>query len=84
MEYRKTSNTRRALVGNKIVDHSDIIGASPVDVSNEYMATVAWAKRLGHRKPQDNTKKAQLTKNRFGYNQSSHLISGTDSIIYIS
>ena len=28
--YRKTSNIRRTLVGNKIVDHSDIVGASPV------------------------------------------------------
>ena len=28
--YRKTSNVRRALVGNKIVDHSDVVGASPV------------------------------------------------------
>ena len=28
--YRKTSNIRRILVGNKIVDHSDAVGASPV------------------------------------------------------
>ena len=28
--YRKTSNIWRTLVGNKIVDHSDVIGASPV------------------------------------------------------
>ena len=28
--YRKTSNTRRTLVGNKTVDHSDVVGASPV------------------------------------------------------
>ena len=28
--YRKTSNIRRNLVGNKIVDHSDVVGASPV------------------------------------------------------
>ena len=27
--YRKTSNISRTLVGNKIVDHSDIVGASP-------------------------------------------------------
>ena len=26
--YRKTSNTRRTLEGNKIVDHSDVFGAS--------------------------------------------------------
>ena len=26
---RQTSNIRRTLVGNKIVDHSDVVGASP-------------------------------------------------------
>ena len=29
-KYRKVSNIRCTLVGNKIVDHSDVIGASPV------------------------------------------------------
>ena len=29
-EYRKVSNIRRTLVGNNIVDHSDVVGASPV------------------------------------------------------
>ena len=29
-KYCKTSNIRRTLVGNKIVDHSDVVGASPV------------------------------------------------------
>ena len=29
-DYRKTSNWSRTLVGNKIVDHSDEVGASPV------------------------------------------------------
>ena len=28
--YRKISNIRRTLVGNTIVDHSDVVGASPV------------------------------------------------------
>ena len=26
--YRKVSNIRRTLVGNKIVDHSDVVGAT--------------------------------------------------------
>ena len=30
MEYRQVSNIRRTLAGNKIVDHSDVVGASPV------------------------------------------------------
>ena len=29
-KYRKVSNISRTLVGNKIVDHSDVVGASPV------------------------------------------------------
>ena len=28
--YRQTSNISRTLVGNTIVDHSDVVGASPV------------------------------------------------------
>ena len=28
--YRKTSSTSRSLVGNKIIDNSDVVGASPV------------------------------------------------------
>ena len=28
--YRKTSNKSRTLLGNKIVDNSDVVGASPV------------------------------------------------------
>ena len=30
LSYRKTSNISRTLVGNKIVDNSDEVGASPV------------------------------------------------------
>ena len=29
-DYRQVSNISRTLVGNKIVDHSDVVGASPV------------------------------------------------------
>ena len=29
-EYRQVSNIRRTLVGNKIVNHSDVVGVSPV------------------------------------------------------
>ena len=29
-DYRQVSNIRRTLVGNMIVDHSDVVGASPV------------------------------------------------------
>ena len=30
MDYRQVSNIRRTLVANKIVDHSDVVGASAV------------------------------------------------------
>ena len=30
MSYRQVSNIRRTLVGNKFVDDSDVVGASPV------------------------------------------------------
>ena len=29
-KYRETSNISRTLLGNKIFDHSDVVGASPV------------------------------------------------------
>ena len=29
-KYRQISNIRRILVGNKLVDHSDVVEASPV------------------------------------------------------
>ena len=29
-EYRQVANISRTLVGNEIVDHSDVVGASPV------------------------------------------------------
>ena len=32
--YRQTSNISRFLVGNKIVDHSDVVGASPVGTAH--------------------------------------------------
>ena len=29
-KYRQVSNISRTIVGDKIVDHSDVVGASPV------------------------------------------------------
>ena len=49
--YRKTSNISRTLVGNKIVDNSDVVGASPVGAapttssfSTEHLVSMDWAK----------------------------------------
>ena len=30
INYRQVSNIRRTLIGNEIVDNSDVVGASPV------------------------------------------------------
>ena len=49
--YRKTSNISRTLVGNKIVDNPDVVGASPVGAapttssfSIQHLASMDWAK----------------------------------------
>ena len=46
---QQTSNISRTLVGNKIVDHSDVVGASPVGTapttssfSTYHMASMDW------------------------------------------
>ena len=51
--YRKIPDIRRTFVANKIVDHSDIVGASPVGAapttssfSTEHVASVDWANQL--------------------------------------
>ena len=54
--YRQVSNIRRILVGNKIVDHSDVVGASPVGAapttssfSTEHLASLDWEKTTARR-----------------------------------
>ena len=42
LKYRKTSNVRRTLVGNKIVDHSDVVGASPVGTAPTTSSFSTW------------------------------------------
>ena len=49
--YRQVSNISRTLVANKIVDHSDAFGASPVGAapttssfSTEHLASMDWSK----------------------------------------
>ena len=55
-KYRQTSNISRALVGYKIVDQSDVVGASPVGAapttssfSTKHLASVDWAKTVVRR-----------------------------------
>ena len=49
--YRQISNIRRTLVCNKLVDQSDVVGASPVGAapatssfSTKHLALMDWAK----------------------------------------
>ena len=53
---RKSSNISRTLVGNKIVDHSDVAGASPIaaapttySLSTQHMASMNWTKTTARR-----------------------------------
>ena len=50
---RKTSNISRTLVGTKIVDQSDVVGASPVGAapttssfSTKHLVPMRWAKTI--------------------------------------
>ena len=54
--YHKTSNIKGTLIGNKIVEHSDAVGASPVGAasttssfSTQHLASIVWAKTTARR-----------------------------------
>ena len=56
VHYRQVSNIRRTLIGNKIFDHLDVVGASPVGAaptassfSTEHLASMDWAKTTARR-----------------------------------
>ena len=51
IDYHKTPNISRSSVGNKVVDNSDVVGASPVGAasttssfSTQQLASMDWAK----------------------------------------
>ena len=48
--YRKTSNISRTLVGNKIVDHSDVVGAAPVQLHLRSRPNI-WLQGIQQRQP---------------------------------
>ena len=58
MYYRKTSNISRTLVGNKIVDNSDVVGASPVGAAPTIfiLNLTPGFNGLNRRQPQDDTR----------------------------
>ena len=54
--YRQTSDIKRTLIANKIVDHSDVVGASPVGAvqtissfSTWYLVLMNWAEITNRR-----------------------------------
>ena len=54
--YRKVTNIRRSLLGNKLGDHSDVVGASAVGAapitysfSTKHMASMDWTKTTARR-----------------------------------
>ena len=56
LKYRQVSNIRRTFVGNLIVNHSDVVGASPVGAapttssfSALHSASIDWAKTNARR-----------------------------------
>ena len=54
LSYRQISNIGRTIVGNKIVDHSDVVGASPVGAAQTKSSfSLQW---FGQRQLQDETK----------------------------
>ena len=58
MNYRQVSNIRRTLVGNEIVDHSDIVGASPVGAAPTTSSSRlnTWLQWIGQKQLQDETR----------------------------
>ena len=56
--YRQISNIRRTLVGNIIVDHADVIGASPVIAAPTtfYCRFNTWFQWIGQRQQQNGTR----------------------------
>ena len=59
-KYRKTSNISRTLIGNKIIDHSDVVGATPVGAAPT--TSSSWHK---HMASMDRTK--TITRRDEGY-----------------
>ena len=58
MPYRQTFNINRILVGNKIVDHSDVVGALPVRAAptTSHARLNTWIQWIGQRQLQDETR----------------------------
>ena len=54
INYHQTSNIRRTLAGNKHVDHSDVVGAAPIQL-HPHSRLKAWFQWIGQRQLQKKT-----------------------------
>ena len=55
-EYRQTSNISHILVGNKSVDHSDVVWATPTGDAPTTFRLNTWFQWIGQRQLQDETR----------------------------
>ena len=57
-QYCQTSNISRTVIGNKLVDHSDVVGASPVGANStiRHSRLNTWIQWIGKGKLQDETR----------------------------
>ena len=56
MSYRKISDISHTLVGNKIIDHSDVVGASPVGAAPTTSSFSTWLQYIEQRQLQAETR----------------------------
>ena len=54
--YRQVSNISRTLIGNNIVDNSDVVGAAPMLQLHLHYRLNTWLQWIGHKQLQDETR----------------------------
>ena len=57
-KYRQVSNIRGTILGNKIVDHPDVVGSAPVGAAptTSSFSNNTWLQWIGQRQLQDETR----------------------------
>ena len=67
--YRQTSNISGTLVGNKIDDHSDVVGAAPVGAAptTSSLSIDTWLQWIGQRQLQDETRNISFLGDLVGF-----------------
>ena len=63
LKYRQSSNIRHTHVGNKLVDHSDVVETSPfgaAPTTSSFVDLKTWLHWIGQRQLQDETRVIQI------------------------